>query len=105
MEENGKFGMIKLSPNNATTQFLSCLCAFYVENLKKNICTHFPNIPLIPAFSIFNPEAIPERNLPQFKKQGEEKLSKLVDHFSSTLDTERSKSEWDHFKSIALEIK
>lgn len=57
MEENGKFGMIQLSPNDATTQFLSRLCVSYVENLKKNI-RHFPNIPLIAAFSIFNPEAI-----------------------------------------------
>lgn len=59
MEENGKFGMIQLSPNDATTQFLSRLCVSYVENLKKNI-RRFPNIPLIAAFSIFNPEAIPK---------------------------------------------
>ena len=104
MEENGKFGMIELSPNDATTQFLSRLCVSYVENLKKNI-RRFPNIPLIAAFSIFNPEAIPERNSPEFKRYGEEKLAKLADHFSSTLDTERLKSEWDHFKFMALEIK
>ena len=104
MEENGKFGMIQLSPNDATTQFLSRLCVSYVENLKKNI-RRFPNIPLIAAFSIFNPEAIPERNSPEFKRYGEEKLAKLADHFSSTLDTERLKSEWDHFKFMALEIK
>ena len=90
MEENGKFGMIELSPNDATTQFLSRLCVSYVENLKKNI-RRFPNIPLIAAFSIFNPEAIPERNSPEFKRYGEEKLPKLADHFSSTLDTERLK--------------
>ncbi|CAH3107136.1 unnamed protein product [Pocillopora meandrina] len=105
MEENGKFGMIELSPNDATTQFLSRLCVSYVENLKKNISSRFPNIPLIAAFSIFNPEAIPERNSPEFKRYGEEKLAKLADHFSSTLDTERLKSEWDHFKFMALEIK
>ena len=105
MEENGKFGMIELSPNDATTQFLSCLCVSYVENLKKDISSRFPNIPLIAAFSIFNPEAIPERNSPEFKRYGEEKLAKLADHFSSTLDTERLKSEWDHFKFMALEIK
>ena len=104
MEENGKFGMIELSPNDATMQFLSRLCVSYVENLKKNI-RRFPNIPLIAAFLIFNPEAIPERNSPEFKRYGEEKLAKLADHFSSTLDTERLKSEWDHFKFMALEIK
>lgn len=102
MEENGKFGMIELSPNDATTHFLSRLCTSYVENLKKNISSRFPNIPLIAAFSIIIPEAIPERNLPEFK--GEEKLVKLVDHFSSTLDTERLKSEWDHFKFMVKTI-
>lgn len=91
MEENGKFGMIELSPNDVTTQFLSCLGISYVQNLKKNISSRFPNIPLIAAFSIFNPEAIPERNSPEFKRYGEEKLAKLADHFSSTLDTERLK--------------
>ena len=105
MEENGKFGMIELSPNDVTTQFQSRLCVSYVENLKKNISSRFPNIPLIAAFSIFNPEAIPERNSPELKRYGEEKLAKLADHFSSTLDTERLKSEWDHFKFMALEIK
>ena len=105
MEENGKFGMIELSPNDVTTQFLRCLGISYVQNLKKNISSRFPNIPLIAAFSIFNPEAIPERNSPEFKRYGEEKLAKLADHFSSTLDTERLKSEWDHFKFMALEIK
>lgn len=103
MEENGKFGMIELSPNYATRQFLSRLCTSYVENLKKNTSIRFPNIPLIAAFSIFNPDAIPKRNLPDFKKYGEEKLAKLVNHFSSTLDTERLKSEWDHFKFMPLE--
>lgn len=58
MEENDKFGMIELSPNDATTQFLSRLCVSYVENLKKNISNRLPNIPIIAAFSIFNPEAI-----------------------------------------------
>ena len=49
MEENGKFGMIELSPNDATMQFLSRLCVSYVENLK-NISSRFTNIPTHSCF-------------------------------------------------------
>jgi len=32
-------------------------------------------------------------------------LTKLADHFASALDIERLKSEWDHFKFMAIEMK
>lgn len=50
MEENGKFGMIELSPIDATKQFLSRLCVSYVENLKRNISSRFPNIPFMATY-------------------------------------------------------
>lgn len=57
MEEDGKFGMTKLSPNDVATQFPSDLCVSHVWNLK-NITNRFPNIPLIVTFSSFNLVAV-----------------------------------------------
>lgn len=53
MEQNSKFGMIELSPNETTTQFLSHLHISYAESLKKNISNHSPNIPLSCSLSLW----------------------------------------------------
>ena len=107
LAENGKFGLAGIQITEASTTFLGGLLTTYVAKLKENISARFPSLPLVQAFSIFDLERLPAKEATDFKTYGVNHVATLADHFGVTeyVDVEALKSEWEHFKFVAQDLK
>lgn len=107
LAENGKFGLAGIQITEASTTFLGGLLTTYVAKLKENISARFPSLPLVQAFSIFNLQRLPAKEATDFKTYGVNHVATLADHFGVTeyVDVEALKSEWEHFKFVAQDLK
>lgn len=107
LAENGKFGLAGIQITEASTTFLGGLLTTYVAKLKENISARFPSLPLVQAFSIFDLQRLPAKEATDFKTYGVNHVATLADHFGVTeyVDVEALKSEWEHFKFVAQDLK
>ena len=107
LAENGKFGLAGIQITEASTTFLGGLLTTYVAKLKENISARFPSLPLVQAFSIFDLQRLPAKEATDFKTYGVNHVATLSDHFGVTeyVDVEALKSEWEHFKFVAQDLK
>ncbi|XP_068691032.1 zinc finger protein 862-like [Montipora foliosa] len=107
LAENGKFGLAGIQITEASTTFLGGLLTIYVAKLKENISARFPSLPLVQAFSIFDLQRLPAKEATDFKTYGVNHVATLADHFGVTeyVDVEALKSEWEHFKFVAQDLK
>ena len=69
-------------------KFLRNFLPKYVRSLKESINNRFPILPLLSAFSIFNPAHVPERDDPGFSDYGNVN-GKLLAHQYFDTDSER----------------
>ena len=107
LSENGKLALAGIEVTPASTTFLNDLITSYVAKLKENIAARFPSLPLVQAFSIFDLQSLPVKEAPDFKIYGMNHIATLSDHFGTTeyVEVEALKSEWEHFKFIAQDLK
>ena len=107
LSEDGKFGLAGIQITEASTNFLSDLITNYVAKLKENIIARFPSLPLVQAFSIFDLQRLPPKEAPEFKNYGVNHVATLGNHFGATeyVEVEALKSEWEHFKFVAQDLK
>ena len=83
----------------------------YIDSLKDNIRDQFSeSLPVLSAFKIFDPTAIPGRSDQSFKKYGIREINILAAHFYQEADdqeekTEKLKCEWKKFKHNLLKLK
>lgn len=104
---NGKLSLAGITVTEESTTFLSCLITTYVAKLKENISARFPSLPLVQALSIFDLQRLPAKEAPEFKSYGVNHVGTLANHFGSTeyVEVEALKSEWEHFKFVAQDLK
>lgn len=107
LAENGKFSLAGIQITKASSTFLGGLLTTYVAKLKENISGRFPSLPLVQAFSIFDLQRLPAKEATDFKTYGVNHVATLADHFGVTeyVDVEALKSEWEHFKFVAQDLK
>ena len=107
LAENGKFGLAGIQITEASTTVLGGLLTTYVAKLRENISARFPSLPLVQAFSIFDLQRLPAKEATDFKTYGVNHVATLADHFGVTeyVDVEALKSEWEHFKFVAQDLK
>ena len=107
LSENGKFGLTGIQITEASINFLSNLITNYVAKLKDNITARFRTLPLVQAFSIFDLQRLPAKEAPEFKNYGVNHVAVLGNHFGATeyVEVEALKSEWEHFKFVAQDLK
>ena len=83
---------------------LLCLLENYIKALKENIHSRFDgDLPIVSAFSIFNPLTLPAPGTGTFKEHGSKKVKTLADHFYQGHWEEKAKkdqllAEWEKFK-------
>ena len=92
-------------------QSLTSLTQKYVTALKENIDSRFENsLPVLTAFEIFDPTAVPARSDPAFKEYGGNDIQTLADYFynghhSKAEMKEELLCEWQKFKYNLLQMK
>jgi hypothetical protein len=102
--EEGRLKHTGLKISDSEVDRKQRLCSQYVLALCKNIDERFQDsLPVLGAFSLFDPEAVPAPDTPQFKLYGDENVKILADHYfqeseNSPVQSERLLSEWSKFK-------
>ena len=100
----GRLNFSDVTLTNAVEQELSNLLSNYVNSLKDNIHRRFEDaLPVVSAFAIFDPLAIPNPGSPGFKGYGSQQVKTMADHFYSDepdkeARVDQLKAEWEKFK-------
>lgn len=96
----GRLSSCDISLSTATENLLSNLLEKYVTALKDNIHNRFDaGLPIVSAFSIFNPLALPQQGTSAFKEHGARKIQTLAKHFfSEPAKQDQLLAEWEKFK-------
>ena len=79
----------ELTLSDRNKQFVRNFLPKYVSSLKESINNRFPTLPLLSAFSIFNPAHVPERDDPGFSEYGNAN-GKLLAHQYFDTDSDRN---------------
>lgn len=88
LSPNGRLRQAELTLSERNKQFLRNFLPKYVSPLKESINNRFPTLPLLSAFSIFNPAHVPERDDPGFSEYGNAN-GKLLAHQYFDTDSDR----------------
>lgn len=96
---DGRLSISELTLTSATENQLSNLLGKYVTALKDNIHSPFDNsLPVVCAFSIFNPSTLPQLSSGAFQEHGTKKAETLAKHFySEQAKQEQLLAEWKKF--------
>ena len=88
LSPNGRLRQAELTLSDRNKQYLRNFLPKYVSSLKESINNRFPTLPLLSAFSIFNPAHVPERDDPGFSEYGNAN-GKLLAHQYFDTDSDR----------------
>ena len=72
----------------------------YVDAVVSNLEDRFPDTKLLSAFSVFDPQQVPQENEAEFGTYGNEHIDTLSDNFQLTIDKETLEIEWLSFKEM-----
>ena len=100
LPDSGRLQLSEVSLTPAMEEQLFNLLAKYVRSLKENIHRRFDNaLPVVSAFFIFDPLAVPNPGSPGFKDYGTNEVKILAKHFYPG-DTRQHQllAEWEKFK-------
>ena len=75
----------------------------YIDAVVENLQCRFPDISVISAFGLFNPERIPDTASEQYRKYGNDQLHVLREHYGEFLDHAVLEQEWVYFKQLLAE--
>ena len=99
LSPNGRLRQAELTLSERNKQFLTNFLPKYVSSLKESINNRFPTLPLLSAFSIFNPAHVPERDDPGFSEYGNVNGKLLAQrYFDTDSDRKQFLDEWQVLK-------
>ncbi|XP_078346379.1 zinc finger protein 862-like [Oculina patagonica] len=101
VQENGRLGTCGFKTNDRDIQVLRNLLKKYIQALKENIDSRFKDsMPVISAFAIFNPNAIPNRGTSEFSSYGLKEMATLSMHYFQDDEEaqQQVKAEWEKLK-------
>lgn len=93
----GQYKDLEPTLPSSQEEVLANLCQSYTLALEENLERRFTqSIPVLEAFSIFNPTTLPATTGPEFMEYGVESVKILVCQFQFSED--RVKAQWQNFK-------
>lgn len=93
--QNGRLKHVELTLSDRDELYLHHFLIKYVSSLKESIFNRFPSLPLISAFSIFNPTQVPERDEPGFSEYDNVKVKLLAQqYFDRECNRKQLMDEW-----------
>ena len=99
LSPGGRLEQADLIASDGDELFLSNFLVKYVNSLKKSLNSRFPTLPLLSAFSIFDPALVPERGQPGFRDYGSVSVKLLAEQFfDEDSDKRQLMDEWQVFK-------
>ena len=110
LRESGRLSGTELTLTPSSESYLENLTVRYINSLN-NITDRFSeNLPVLSAFKIFDPTAIPGRSHESFKEYGVSEIDILAAHFYQEADDQEEKTEelrckWKKFKYNLLQLK
>ena len=105
VQESGRLGTCNLQTNEYEVQVLRNHLRNYVHALKQNITLRFKDsMPVVSAFNLFNPTAIPNRGTSEFTSYGCKEVATLTEHyFPNDEESQRqANAEWEKLKDDLL---
>ena len=108
LSSGGRLETLELVCTESNVKELQGLLQKYIKALVKNIDKRFKSsLPVLSAFSAFDPMLIPNRQSPAFHSHGNAEVKVLADHFFDGDDSEADefKTEWKKLKYDLLSWK
>ena len=108
LSSGGRLETLELVCTESNVKELQGLLQKYIKALVKNIDKRFKSsLPVLSAFSAFDPMLIPNRQSPAFHSHGDAEVKVLADHFFDGDDSEadKFKTEWKKLKYDLLSWK
>lgn len=108
LASGGRLESLELVCNESSVKDLQRLLQKYIKALVKNIDKRFKSsLPVLSAFSVFDPMLIPDRQSPAFYSHGDAEVQVLAEHFFEGDDSqaEEFKTEWKKLKYDLLSWK
>ena len=108
LSSGGRLETLELVCTESNVRDLQGLLQKYIKALVKNIDKRFKSsLPVLSAFSAFDPMLIPNRQSPAFHSHGDAEVKVLADHFFDGDDSEAEefKTEWKKMKYDLLSWK
>ena len=81
LANGGRLGTLELEVTDHVKDQLQNKLKKYVLELSENFDKHFPDVPLLQSFSIFDPSAVPDKLSPEFKTHGIDSIKMIHSHF------------------------
>lgn len=100
LSDGGRLETLELVCTEGNAKDLQGLLQKYIKALVKNIDKRFKSsLPVLSAFSAFDPMLIPNRQSPAFQSHGQAEVKVLADHFfDDDSEAEEFKTEWNKLK-------
>ena len=96
---DGQYKDLELTLSPASEQYLTRLCVNYTNALEKNLDRRVGEAaPVLEAFSIFDPTALPKTTQPEFQSYGIESVKILAKQF--IFNEEQMLAQWNNFKYV-----
>ena len=96
---DGQYKDLELTLSPASEQYLTRLCVNYTNALEKNLDRRVGEAaPVLEAFSIFDPTALPKTTEPEFQSYGIESVKILAKQF--IFNEEQMLAQWNNFKYV-----
>lgn len=93
---------MELSLQNSARGFLTSLQRDYTCALEENLDSRFVEAPILKAFGIFDPTAIPGKLEKEFGEYGNEEILLLSAHFH--MPAQQTTAEWQNFRYILVDV-
>lgn len=86
LQADGRLGLLDMNASEHQYRGLENLLCNYVDALKANIDKRFQeSLPVVSAWSIFDPLKVPNKDHPGFKLYGKRQVQTIAEHFTSSM--------------------
>lgn len=98
--------MLNMNASEHQYQGLENLLCNYVRALKTNIDRRFEeSLPVVSAWSIFDPLKVPKKDHPGFKLYGKTQVQTIAKHFTSSMPSNQKESVQEKIKTEFAKLK
>ena len=106
LQEDGRLGLLDMNASEHQYQGLENLLCSYVDALRANIDKRFQeSLPVVSAWSIFDPLKVPNKDHPGFKLYGKSQVQTIAEHFTSSMPANQKRSVQEEMKTEFAKLK
>ena len=106
LQEDGRLGLLDMNASEHQYRGLENLLCNYVDALKANTDKRFQeSLPVVSAWSIFDPLKVPNKDHPGFKLYGKRQVQTIAKHFTSSMPANQKGSVQEEMKTEFAKLK